>query len=177
MMDKPMSALHFRFMKFGLKVRDYFAPRRDILLEIGMEPGSVVLDFGCGPGGYVASASEMAGASGKVYALDIHPRAVESVRRLAAKKRLTNVETILSARDTGLPDGSVDVVLLYDILHMLEDQESILRELQRVLKPDGILSFSDHHMKEPEIISEMTQSGLFKLVRKGKKTYSFTKCE
>ncbi len=175
-MDKPMPDLHFRFMKFGLKFRDYFAPRRDILLEIGMEPGSVVLDFGCGPGGYVAAASEMTGASGKVYALDIHPRAVESVRRLAAKKRLTNVETFLSAHDTGLPDGSVDVVLLYDILHMLEDQESILRELRRVLKPDGILSFSDHHMKEPDIISELTRSGLFELARKGKKTYTFTKC-
>jgi hypothetical protein len=42
-----------------------------------------------------------------------------------------------------------------------------------VLEPSGILSFSDHHMKENEIISKLTNNGLFRLLRKGERTYSF----
>jgi len=51
----------------------------------------------------------------------------------------------------------------------------VLEELHRVLKPEGILSFSDHHMKESEILSRLTSGGLFRLWKKGKKTYSFLK--
>ncbi len=176
-MDKPMSGLHFRLMKLGLKIRDYFIPRHKVLQEVAIKPGSVVLDFGCGPGGYVADAAGMVGASGKVYALDMHPLAIESVLRLAEKKRLTNVETILSSSETGLSDGSVDVVLLYDILHGLGDVDSILLELHRVLKPNGVLSCSDHHMKESDIVSRLTRGGLFNPAGKGSKTCSFAKSE
>ncbi len=45
------------------------------------------------------------------------------------------------------------------------------------LKPNGILSFSDHHMKENEIESNVTSRRLFRLLRKGKRTYSFLKGE
>jgi len=75
-----------------------------------------------------------------------------------------------------LPDESIDVVLLYDILHDLSEPDKILTELYRVLKPDGVLSFNDHHMKiESEIMSKLTGKGLFKLSSKGKKAHSFTK--
>ncbi|MDI6886277.1 MAG: methyltransferase domain-containing protein [archaeon] len=69
-------------------------------------------------------------------------------------------------RDLFLPHKNileVDVVLLYDTFHTLGDPNGVLEELHRVLKPDGILSFSDHHMKENEIVSEVTS------------TYSFSK--
>jgi cupin superfamily acireductone dioxygenase involved in methionine salvage len=47
------------------------------------------------------------------------------------------------------------------------------------LKSAGTLSFRDHHMKESEISSGVTGSGLFRLSKKGKRTYSFVKmiCE
>ena len=88
---------------------------------------------------------------------------------------MTNVETIQSECKTELPDESIDIVLLYDTFHEVDDPDVVLQELHRVLKQDGILSFSDHHMKEEEIVSEITKGGLFTLSRKGKKTYSFTK--
>ena len=59
----------------------------------------------------------------------------------------------------------------------LSDPDAILNELHRVLKQDGVLSFSDHHLKEDEIISGVTGRGLFRLLRKGTKTYSFLKVE
>jgi len=48
-----------------------------------------------------------------------------------------------------------------------------------LLKPAGALSFRDHHMTEAEILSGVTRSGLFRLSKKGKRTYSFVKmiCE
>jgi len=149
----------------------------DILREVGIEPGFHVLDYGCGPGGYVTAAAELVGESGKIYALDIHPLAIQMIQNLASRMHLTNVETIHSGRETGLSDKSVDVVLLYDIFHDLSEPDGVLEELHRVLKPNGILSFSDHHMKENEIESNVTSRRLFGLSRKGKRTYSFLKGE
>ena len=122
-MDKPMHDLHFRFMALGFWFRDLFKPRGEVLAEVAIGEGARVLDFGCGPGSYSIKAAELVGPAGMVYALDIHPLAVESVRRAAAKKRLSNVETILSDCATGLDDGNIDVVLLYDTFHGLGDQE------------------------------------------------------
>jgi ubiquinone/menaquinone biosynthesis C-methylase UbiE len=174
-MDKAESNLGFRLMAFGYKFRDLRLPRINILKEVGIKPGFHVLDYGCGPGSYIVPLAELVGESGKIYALDIHPLAIQKVKDIASKKRLANVETVLSNWQTGLPDKSLDVVLLYDIFHHLSDPDGVLKELHRILKPDGVLSFSDHHMKENEIVSQVTNSGLFRLSRKGQRTYSFLK--
>jgi len=173
--EKPKSNLDFRGMALYYRFRDLFLPRMNILKEVGIEPGFCVLDYGCGPGSYIIPLAELVGASGKIYALDIHPLAVQRVQGIASKKQLTNVKTICSNCKTGLPDSSIDVVLLYDTYHNLGDPDGVLAELHRVLKPNGILSFSDHHMKETEIVSKLTSGGLFRLSRKGKKTHSFVK--
>ena len=174
-MDKPMSNFDFQFMSVGYKFRDFFSPRLNILKEVGIKPGFNVLDFGCGPGSYIIPLVKLVGESGKIYALDIHPLAIQKVKDIASKKRLANVETILSDCQTGSPDNSLDVVLLYDAFHHLSDPDVVLKELHRVLKPAGILSFGDHHMKESEIVSKVTNSGLFRLSRKGQSTYTFLK--
>jgi len=174
-MDKPMSNFDFRFMSLGYKFRDFFSPRKNILEEVGIKPGFHVLDFGCGPGGYIVPLAELVGGSGKVYALDIHPLAIQKVQNIASKKQLTNVETILSDCQTALPDNTLDAVLLYDAFHHLSDPDMVLKELHRVLKPDGILSFGDHHMREKEIVAEAINDQLFRLLRKGQRTYTFLK--
>jgi len=174
-MDKPMSNFDFKFMSCGYKIRDFFLPRKNILREVGIKLGFYVLDFGCGPGSYIVPLAELVGKSGKVYALDIHPLAIQKVKDIASKKQLANVETILSDCQTGLPDNTLDAVLLYDAFHHLSDQDVVLKELHRVLKPDGILSFGDHHMKEKEIVAEAINDRLFRLLRKGQRTYTFLK--
>jgi ubiquinone/menaquinone biosynthesis C-methylase UbiE len=170
-----MSNTGFRLMALEFKIRDLLKPRKDITKEIGIKEGFQVLDYGCGPGSYISSIAELVGKSGKIYALDINPLAIKMVKKIAAKKQLQNVETILSDCKTGLPDNSIDVVLLYDTFHDLTDQNAVLNELHRVLKPNGILSFNDHHMEENEILSEITGDGLFTLAKKGEHTFSFAK--
>lgn len=174
-MDRPQSNLDFSLMSFSYKFRDFLLPRKKILEEVGIKPGFRVLDYGCGPGSYIIPLAELVGKSGKIYALDIHPLAIRMVQNIASKRKLANVETIYSNCKTGLPDNSVDVVLLYDTFHGLSDPDGVLEELHRVLKPDGILSLSDHHMKEDEIASRVTNKGLFKLSSRGKRTHSFLK--
>ncbi len=174
-MDKPMSEFDFRFMSMGYKFRDLFRPRINTLREIGIKPGFCVLDYGCGPGSYIVPLAKLVGESGKVYALDIHPLAIQKVKDIALERQLANVETILSDCRTGLPDNSLDAVALYDAFHHLSKADMVLRELYRVLKPDGILSFNDHHMKENEIVAAVTNGGLFHLLKKGQRTYTFSK--
>jgi ubiquinone/menaquinone biosynthesis C-methylase UbiE len=99
------------------------------------------------------------------------------VQDIASRKRLENVETILSDCRTGLPERSIDVVLLYDTFHDLRNPDGVLTELHRVLKPNGILSFSDHHMKENEITPRVTERELFRLSKGGKRTFTFLKQE
>lgn len=176
-MDKPMSNISFKLMSFGFKCRDLLSPREDTLKEVGIKSGFYILDYGCGPGSYTIPAAQLVGDSGKVYALDIQPLAVKQVQTAAHKQVLNNIQTILSDCATGLPDGSLDVVLLYDTFHSLSEQDKVLAELHRVSKPDGILSFNDHHMEKgkKDIVSTVTGKGLFKLLRKGEKVYNFSK--
>jgi len=162
-------------MALSYKVRDFFAPRQKILEEIPIQEGAWVLDFGCGPGSYIVPLAKRIGPSGRIYALDVHPVAIEMVERLKAKKHLPNVTTIRSDSRTGLPDQCLDVVLLYDVFHELEQPGVVLEELHRILKPAGILSVSDHHLTEGEILSSLTKPGLFQFIEKGRKTYAFRK--
>jgi ubiquinone/menaquinone biosynthesis C-methylase UbiE len=173
-MEKPKSNLDFTLMALAYKLRDLRLPRMNILNEAGIKEGSSVLDYGCGPGSYITPLVKLVGESGKVYALDVHPLAVKKVRTTALRKGLSNVAAIQSDCRTGLENKSVDAVLLYDIFHDLSNPDEVLEELHRILKPDGILSFSDHHLKESEIVLGVTDTGLFGLKRKGQRTYSFS---
>ena len=174
-MGQLQSNLDFEFMCFWYKLRDFFSPPLNILKEANIGPGYNILDFGCGPGSYSIAASRLVGKKGKIYALDIHPLAAKKVKRAAMKEGLHNVEAIQSDCKTGLPDGSMDIILLYDVYHDLYNKLPVLEELHRVLKPEGFLSFNDHHMKREYILLELIKKGLFKLGKENKKTYNFLK--
>lgn len=174
-MAKPQSNLDFKLMSLTYKVRDFFLPRMNVLKEVGIQPGFRVLDYGCGPGSYIVPLAELVGSSGEIYALDIHPLAIKMVQSMASNRGLTNVKTIQSDCNTGLPESSIDVVLLYDTFHDLSGPNDVLQELHRILKPTGILSFSDHHMKETDVLLKITAGNLFKLSTRGQKTHSFEK--
>ena len=174
-MKRMFSNFRFRVMAWMLRRRDspeFYGP---VLAEAGISRGMTVLDFGCGPGSFSEAAAQIVGPIGNVYALDIHSLAVLSVRARIEKSGLDNVVTILSDCDTGLADESINVALLYDVFHMLKKKERVLAEIYRVLKADGILSFSDHHLREDMIIISLTAGGKFKLVHRGAKTYLFAK--
>lgn len=165
----------FRFMAFLFRIRDLMRSPLKKLEEAEIKSGWQVLDFGCGPGSYSIAAAELAGETGKIYAVDIHPLAIKKVQEGASKKGLKNIEPILTDCQTGLENDSIDLVLMYDVFHGLQNPDRILEELYRVLKDNAFLCFDDHHMKEAEILSQITSRGLFKFLEKKKLTYIFQK--
>lgn len=165
----------FYIMSFFLRCRDLVRPRERILEEVDIRPGNHVLDFGCAHGSYTFLVSESVGPGGKVYAQDILQLALDAVRKKASRLKLNNITAVCSDCSTGISDETIDVVLFYDVFHLLGNPEAILKEIRRILKPDGIVSFSDHHMSEEKIISGMIQGDMFWISEKGKHTYSFKK--
>lgn len=121
------------------------------------------LDFECGPGRYTVPIASIVGTEGVVYALDMHPLAIQMVERAARQQGLTNVGSIRSSCATGLGPETIDVAFLFDTLHDVEDMESVLRELRRLLNPKGRLLYKDHTLNGVPLCEMMVQSG-FRLV-------------
>ena len=98
-----------------------------------------VVNFGCGYGTFTIPAALT--VQGTVHALDIEPDMVETTARKVAEARLSNVRVECRdfvAEGTGLVDGRVDYVMLFNILHC-EQPLALLRETWRVLSRDGRL--------------------------------------
>ena len=92
---------------------------------------------------------------GKVYALDKNEAALKELN----KEGIGNIETILSSDlKTGLEDKSVDVVLLYDVIHMIEDRATLFTEIHRILKSDGLVSIYPMHVETDELLRQMRDS-------------------
>ena len=125
------------------------------LRRVGMREGQTVLDFGCNKGNYAKAAAEVVGPDGRVYALDKNEGALDDLAQKAEQEGLRNLTCLRICEDGGipLPSRSVDVVLLYDIVHRgyfpePEQREHVLRSVHRVLKPHGLLSLYPTHLKQ-----------------------------
>ncbi len=125
------------------------------LRRVGLAEGRTVLDFGCNRGNYARPAARIVGLGGKVYAVDKDKKVLRELRRAAKHKGLRNMRCIHVSEDGRLPlrTGSVDTVLLYDVLHRgylpeVAQRKHILQEIHRVLQPGGLLSFFPTHLKK-----------------------------
>ena len=173
---RPVSGnLHFRLMTWTFRARDIFRPPSRLLREAGVGRGRTVLDFGCGPGSFSLAAARLVGKEGRVWAVDIHPLAVRMVERRARRRGLTQLKAVFSDRETGLEAESVDVVLLYDVLHEIDDKPALLEEFHRLLRPGGLLSFHDHFLGGDEISELLGGGRMFRFLRRGRHTTTYKK--
>jgi ubiquinone/menaquinone biosynthesis C-methylase UbiE len=114
----------------------------DSILEKLELTGEIVLaDLGCGTGFFSIPASRRAK---KVFALDIQQEMLEILTDKIKKEKITNIETILS-EETSIPlsDRSVNILLMANVFHELEDRSSLLKEVKRVLDLSGRLAIID----------------------------------
>jgi ubiquinone/menaquinone biosynthesis C-methylase UbiE len=175
--SRLQSNLGFRLMSLMFRLRDMIRSPSDIIAELFPQPGMAVLDFGCGTGSFSLAAARLVGPAGRVYALDIHRLAIQSVQRAAAKQGFTNIQTISGSAFTELGDDSIDIILLYDVLHAIAESLPLMQEMRRVLKSDGVLSVSDHHLHEEELIGSITAGNFFRLANRGSWSYVFKPTE
>jgi ubiquinone/menaquinone biosynthesis C-methylase UbiE len=173
--NKHQSNMDFRMMSFFFKIRDRFNPPLEKISKSRIKEANYVLDYGCGPGSYTIAAAEKVGPNGKVFAADIHPLALEKVRKKAEKKRFNNIETIQTDCNTNIDDESLDIVICFDVLHDIPNKNKLLKEFHRILKSNGILSLDDHHSVEEEIINLITSEGLFRLSEIQENQFNFIK--
>lgn len=137
----------------------------------GVGQGQFVLDFGCGEGKYTIPAARIVGRRGRVYAADKDRKKLSELMRTARKERLGNVVPVhaVDGREGPIKPRSVDLVLLYDVLHgghfPEEAQRTVaLRGIHRALKPGGVLSCYLTHLKKygltfKRVLEEMRRVG------------------
>lgn len=154
--------IHFVVIQFvhetlyGLFVNPYTK-----LTAAGLKRGQKVLEVGCGPGFFTIPAARIVGDHGRVYALDINPFAVDHVRHKIEREGPKNAEVIRAdASATGLPDKSVDLALLFSVIHSLQNLNEVLLEMHRVLKENGLLSIQSRWPEE-KVLNLVTANGLF----------------
>jgi len=110
------------------------------LALLGDVAGKTVLDAACGPGLY---AEELAARGAEVIGFDQSPRMAELAERRVPPGRFRAHD--LANRLDWLADESVDLVLFALALEYVDDRTRALRELRRVLRPDGALVLSRQH--------------------------------
>lgn len=89
-----------------------------------------LLDFGCGSGIFV---EELEKAGFDAHGVDISDEAV----RFGALQGIKNL-SVIDSHKINFSDNTFDVVLSMDVLEHLEDEEWALKEIERILKPNGI---------------------------------------
>lgn len=132
------------------------------LKEIGIQKGQIILDFGCGVGRYTIPAAKVVGEEGKVYAVDKERGSLDKLMDSAKSAGLKNISPIETSGDLklDLEDESVDGVLLYDVIHYIEERGKLFDEVYRVLKNDGFLSVYPKHHRLDEPLWTLADLGL-----------------
>ncbi len=108
---------------------------------IGDVAGRRVLDVGCGPGIYVV---ELARRGADVVGCDASPRMIDLARARVGDEADLRVHSLEEPLDW-LEDRSIDVAVSALVYHYINDRPCFLREMHRVLRPDGALVISTHH--------------------------------
>ena len=162
---QPMSNTAFRMMVWMMNLEDLFKSPKELLKKAPIKAGMTVVDYACGPGRYTIPTAELVGPTGKVYAVDIQPLAIEIVKRKAALKSLANIQPVLAdSFNTGIPDSAADIVLLIDAITPIKEYNALFNEIHRLLKPDGILFMDSSHMNPSKARSIVEDTRLFAMV-------------
>jgi ubiquinone/menaquinone biosynthesis C-methylase UbiE len=116
--------------------------------ELQLKKGSTFMDMACGRGLYAVAASEIVGADGTVYAIDLWEEGITTLREQASARGIKNIEAIVGDVGKRIPveNDSVDVCLMATVLHDLvhiEAADAALREIARLLRPQGSLAIME----------------------------------
>ena len=119
--------------------------RRVQMLTQHLAPGMKVLELGCGTAYFTR---ELAPTGAEIIAIDISPELLEMARTNCAASNVSF--EIANAYALSYPDATFDSVVGSSVLHHLEIEQA-LRQVYRVLRPGGVIAFTEPNMLNPQI--------------------------
>ena len=128
--------------------RDAWQKPHEVIQALALKPDAIVADIGAGTGYFAMRLAHML-PKGRVYAVDTEAGMVKHLAERAKREGLGNVRAVHgTAGDPRLPE-KVDLVLLVDVYHHVEDRTRYFSKLADALKPGGRLAIIDFRMDSP----------------------------
>lgn len=124
----------------SIDLSDFLNPSRAVRVA-KIHDSMKVADFGVGAGFFTRAAARAVGPRGVVYAVDVNRDLLKRLQSFAEVECLSNIEYVQGDLEkphgSSLPEESVDVVVLANILFQTEDKERVIEEAWRVLRKGG----------------------------------------
>ena len=109
----------------------------------------IIADFGAGTGYFT---SKLARKCSIVYAVDIQQEMLDLNAKQMRNKNINNVKFILGFTDrTGLPKNSLDLVILVDVYHELENPLEIMNDIKSSLNQTGKVALIEYRKEDPTV--------------------------
>ena len=116
----------------------------EVVAALMLADNAIVADLGSGPGVFTIPLARQV-SRGVVYAVDVEPRQLDALRGRVADTELNNIVPVLASYSTPhLPPSHVDLILVVDTYHHLEDRVNYFRRLRSMLRPGGRLAILEY---------------------------------
>lgn len=152
--------------RFEHEGRGIYDKRYEILDAMHLKPGMNVADIGAGSGLIARLMAQRVTPGGTVYAVDISKNMIDHIQETAHD--IPNLKALLGTpRSPMLQPNSVDLVSIIDSYHHFEFPQDMLREINKALRPDGVLVLIDFKR-----IDGVSKDYILKMVRAGEGTFT-----
>jgi predicted methyltransferase len=129
--------------------RDAWQKPHQVIEALALKPDAVVADLGAGTGYFAARLANML-PKGTVYAVDVEPEMVKYLGERAKREGLKNLEPVAASADDARLPVKVDLILLVDVYHHIENRDRYFRRVAASLKPGGRVAVIDFRLDSPE---------------------------
>ena len=124
--------------------RDVMQMPEQVVQHLAIQPGDVVADIGAGSGYFTVRLARATGRYGTVIATDTRQEMLDHIAGRLADEHLDNVELIkVEPTETGLPERTVDLTLMVDVIHYVRDRAAYARQLSEAVAPGGRVAIID----------------------------------
>ena len=122
--------------------RDGWQKPHEIIQALALKPDAIVADIGAGTGYFSVRFAHML-PKGKVYAADVEPDMVRHLAARAKREQLPNMIAVHAAPDDAQLPEKVDLALLVDTYHHIDDRVGYFSRLKASLAPQGRIAIID----------------------------------
>jgi len=129
--------------------RDAWQKPHEVVRTLALKPDARVADLGAGTGYFSARLANML-PKGRVYAVDIEPDMVRYLEARAKREGLRNLTAVAGKPDDPRLPEKVDLILLVDVYHHIEDRARYFSKLRASLRPGGRIAIIDFRLDSPE---------------------------